>query len=101
MRPLLFALVLFCIATQFSPYATADPPGSDPHLPNLQFGYCPGGQGGFSSYQWCDGQQYPDGSFWHQFLDATIGQHFTLNCVVNNGSPLPPPAPPGGCGGAV
>ena len=101
MRPLFYAFVLFCIATQFGPHAAADPPGADPHLPNLQFGYCPGGQGAFSSYQWCDGQRYPDGSFWHQFLDATIGQHFTLTCVVDNGSPLPPPAPPGGCAGAV
>lgn len=47
MRPLLFAFVLFCIATQFGPHAAADPPGANPHLPNLQFGYCPGGQGAF------------------------------------------------------
>ena len=26
---------------------------------------------------------------------------FKLDCVINDGSPLPPAAPPGGCGGAV
>jgi hypothetical protein len=24
-----------------------------------------------------------------------------MHCVIDNGSPIPPPAPPGGCDGAV
>jgi hypothetical protein len=35
--------------------ANAEPPG-------------PGGQGGFAITKWCDGQPYPDASYWHQLV---------------------------------
>jgi hypothetical protein len=102
-RALVFAIALAGTTTYFGPTAHADPPGQDPHMPNFQFGYCPGGQGGWGDFtQWCDGQPFPDATYWHQqFLDPGFGPHFTLSCLVHDGSPVPPPAPPGGCGGAA
>jgi hypothetical protein len=89
--------------------AYADPP-PDPHTPNMQAGYCPGGgMGSQISLAYCDGVPYPDGSYWHtiQYGAPMIGHPYGLlspgmQCVVNpDGGPLPQPAPPGGCGGAV
>jgi hypothetical protein len=88
--------------------ASADEP--DPHLPNMQSGYCPGGgMGSQLSLAYCDGVPYLDGSYWHiiQYGAPMIGHPYGLLspgmlCVVNpDGGPLPQPAPPGGCGGAV
>jgi len=85
--------------------AQADP---DPHMPNMQAGYCPGGgMGSQISLAYCDGVPYPDGSYWHaiQYGAPMIGHPFGLvspglQCVVGGGA-VPQPAPPGGCGGAV
>ncbi|RFZ58680.1 hypothetical protein MSS2_00774 [Mycobacterium marinum] len=42
--------------------ATADPP--DPHQPDMTKGYCPGGRWGWGELAVCDGEKYPDGSFY-------------------------------------
>ncbi|MDT5108554.1 MAG: hypothetical protein QOI01_47 [Mycobacterium sp.] len=83
-------------------------PGPDPHMPNMQSGYCPGGgMGSQISLAYCDGVPYPDGSYWHtiQYGAPMIGHPYGLlspglQCVVGGGA-VPQPAPPGACGGAV
>lgn len=98
----LLAGVITSAALVSAPSAIATP--GDPHMPNIAAGNCPGGRGGLPRFWFCDGVRYSDGSFWHQWgswagrLGITRGH---LACVVDNGTPLPPPAPPGGCGGAV
>jgi hypothetical protein len=84
--------------------AHADPPGQNPHMPNVTIGYCVGGQGGFMATKWCDGQPYPDGTYWHQLImtgSSFVGPVFQLNCVVMGDGPIPTPAPSGGCAGGV
>ncbi|OBF18266.1 hypothetical protein GAN17_11190 [Mycobacterium kubicae] len=101
----LFVVLLF--SALFPAMAHAD---SDPHVPDPSFAYCPGGKSQpFFGNATCDGTKYPDGSFWRATLlqigdtpfympdDLNIGTH----CVIDNGSPDPVPAPPGGCDGAV
>jgi hypothetical protein len=98
------AAVAVCLA--FAGLAHADP---DPHIPDPQNNYCPGGGAGSMIYVgYCDGVPYPDGSYWHyiQYGIPLVNHPAGLlspgmQCVVNNGSPFPAPAPPGGCGGAV
>lgn len=70
--------------------------GIDPHIPQPLMGYCPGGGAGGDA-MWCDGQPYPDGTKWHGFY---YGGTRSMTCVIDDGGPMPPPAPPGGCGGA-
>lgn len=94
----LFAFVLT------APPARAD----DDHMPNMAAGYCPGGGAGSQVYlAYCDGVPYPDGTYWHaiQYGVPVIGHPYGLvspglQCVIGGG-PVPQPAPPGGCGGAV
>jgi len=65
------AAVLSCAAAFVlsSAIATADPP--DPHQPDMTKGYCPGGR--WVTAIWpCDGEKYPDGSFWHQWMKTWI-----------------------------
>lgn len=84
--------------------AYADPSGSDPHMPNLSIGYCPGGRGGILAVAWCNGEKYPDGSYWHNvaMTGGTFATpRFEMNCVIDDAFPSGTPAPPGGCGGAV
>jgi len=62
---------------------------------------------------YCDGEHYPDGSYWHQLMAGGLGfrwlmpgatqpTNFGLSCVVDpDNGPVPQPAPPGECGGAV
>ncbi|PQM45709.1 hypothetical protein C1Y40_04153 [Mycobacterium talmoniae] len=86
--------------------AGADP---DPHVPNMAAGYCPGGGMGTQAWlAYCDGVDYPDGTRWHavQYGLPIIGRPYGLlspglQCVVDDGSPVPPPAPAGGCGRAA
>lgn len=108
----LFVAIAIVVAVVFAPLAHADP-APDPHMPNPLTGYCPGGGMGNLFEGYCDGVKYPDGSYWHriQYGDATLpwfnqtgGQptQLGLSCVVDpDNSPIPQPAPPGGCGGAV
>jgi hypothetical protein len=81
---------------------SADPPGSlDPHQPDMTRGYCPGGRFGFGRLGVCDGDKYPDGSYWHQWLTRyVVGPQFYYDCVSGD-EPLPGPPPPGGCGGSI
>lgn len=105
-KPLLAAAVTTAAAIAISAPALAQP---DPHMPDPQANYCPGGGAGSMIYAgYCDGVPYPDGSYWHyiQYGIPMVGHPAGLlspgmQCVINNGSPIPPPAPPGGCGGAV
>lgn len=104
----LLAAAATAVMLLVAPAAHADP---DPHIPNPQTGYCPGGgKGGYLGY--CDGIKYPDGSYWHYIQHEVVGEPPspfqigepevipTMRCVVKNGAVLAP-APPGGCGGAV
>jgi len=107
MRNVLAAACLTAAAVFIAPPAYADP-APDPHMPNMQVGYCPGGgMGSQISLAYCDGVPYPDGSYWHaiQYGAPMIGHPYGLlspglQCVVGGGA-VPQPAPPGGCGGAV
>lgn len=80
----------------------------DPHLPDPLHDHCAGGRvGSLMSDGYCDGEAYPDGSYWHavQYGAATV-EHpsgwmaLSKECVVHDGSGTRP-APSGGCGGAV
>ena len=93
--------VMACAAALvlFSPVASADAP--DPHQPDMTKGYCPGGRWGWGRLGVCDGEKYPDGSFWHQWMKTWIvGPQFYYDCVGGD-EPLPGPPPPGGCAGAI
>jgi hypothetical protein len=104
----LLAAVSVVAATVISAGSAYADPAPDPHMPNMQAGYCPGGgMGSQISLAYCDGVPYPDGTFWHaiQYGAPMIGHPFGLlspglQCVIGGG-PIPQPAPPGGCGGAV
>lgn len=102
-RSLLVAALAILTATAAAPsLAQAEP---DRHIPDLSAGYCPGGKGGRyhspTGHGWCDGIHYPDGSFW-RMIQLNYPGPPSMQCVINPaGGPAPPPAPPGGCGGAV
>lgn len=113
MKPAIVAAgVIAAAAIITAPAVHADP---DPHMPNPSTGYCPGGSMGSPIYLgFCDGEHYPDGTYWHTrqwgiplygnsngLLGTNGGGPAGAECVIDNGSPMPPPAPPGGCGGAV
>lgn len=65
-------------ATEFPGY------GGDPHIPIASQGFCPGG--GFLQIRfgvlkgYCDGVDYPDGSFWHQVPGA--GSPYAANMIT-------------------
>lgn len=105
-RRLLASVWVAVLATAFAGgVAGADP---DPHVPDPQTDYCPGGGGGSLIYLgYCDGVPYSDGSYWHyvQYGVPVVGHPSGLfgpgmQCVVGGG-PIPQPAPSGGCDGAV
>ena len=59
MRHLLAALGFAAAAVLSAAPAYADP-AADPHMPNMQAGYCPGGgMGSQISLAYCDGVPYP------------------------------------------
>lgn len=88
------AAVMLC-----APIAGADPP--DPHQPDMTKGYCPGGRWGWGNLAVCDGEKYPDGSYWHQWMKTwMVGPQFYYDCVSGD-EPMPGPPPPGGCNGAA
>lgn len=83
-----------------TPLAYASP--LDPHVPDMTRAHCPGGSGGSApTGHWCDGEHYPDGTYWHQDFWEGWPERNALTCVIDNGSFPPPPAPPGGCGGTA
>ncbi|TVS85214.1 hypothetical protein [Mycobacterium helveticum] len=87
----------------------------DPHMPDPLRDYCPGGgAGNVLMGGYCDGEHYPDGSYWHKLMAGGAyslpimvpGQSepadLGMSCVIDpDNGPVPQPAPPGGCGGAV
>ena len=88
------AAILSCAAAFAfsSAVATADPP--DPHQPDMTKGYCPGGRWGWGQLAVCDGEKYPDGSYWHQWMKTWIvGPQFYYDCVSGD-EPLPGPPHP-------
>ncbi|PRI13036.1 hypothetical protein B2J96_23505 [Mycobacterium shigaense] len=107
MRNAITAACLTAASMFMATPAHADP-APDPHMPNMQAGYCPGGgMGSQISLAYCDGVPFPDGSYWHaiQYGAPMIGHPYGLvspglQCVVPGGA-VPAPAPVGGCGGAV
>lgn len=86
-----FAVVASALA--FAGPAHADPPWADPHYPDPMHHNCAGGMGGFI-VGFCDGEHYPDGTYWHQYTGSGWGS--TPECMLDN-----QPAPVGGCDGAV
>lgn len=78
--------------------AHADSP-HDRYHPNYDENWCPGGGTGAAGARgYCDGVDYPDGSFWHA-AGFTGAEHFeeTTRCKLHSGLILQD-APPGGCG---
>ena len=81
-----------------APLAKAAP--GDPFVPNPPM-WCPGndptvfvasGYGGF-----CEGRNYADGTRWNTYRVGFFWQ--PLRCIIADGTPFPPIAAPGGCGG--
>ncbi len=109
------AAVAAALSTVFAAAAPAMArPEPDPHMPNVQTGYCPGGRGmkGLQvSAIYCDGVPYPDGSHWRyvQFstgpempgLNPELRSMYGLHCVVADELVPSSLAPPGGCNGGV
>ena len=97
-----FGLTLMVL---LAPFAHADPQNpQDPHQPDLPKNYCPGGQWGFGRTRVCDGDKYPDGSYWHQWMGGNgwSGPTWRYDCVGDSGNNIfPAPPPPGGCDGAI
>ena len=113
-RTVLVAATAALTAFNLAPVTHADPdpdPGPDPHIPNMAVNYCPnGGAKWLFVSTYCDGMPYPDGSYWHIVksqgscaMDYCEGPRTSpMKCVVDpDGGPVPQPAPPGGCEGAV
>lgn len=104
MRTLLTA-VIAVLSMGLAVPAVADP-YHDPYHPDYVRGWCPGGgtnQGVGVSYSnltgWCNGVQYPDGTFWHQTAYTAFGRfRIDTACKTRNGILLSD-APSGGCGG--
>jgi hypothetical protein len=91
---------LAVVALAFSGSAHGDPA----QKPNIATGDCPGGKGGILAVAWCNGEKFPDGSYWHNvaMTGGTFATpRFEMNCVIDDAFPSGTPAPPGGCGGAV
>lgn len=96
------------------PLANAD---SDPHMPDVKIGYCPGGNGTkpiaapySATAYYCDGVPYADGSHWRyvQFPVPTSMifnpeqvSFYGLHCVTGDELVSSSMAPPGACDGAV
>jgi hypothetical protein len=110
------AAILGCAAALVfsTAVASADPP--DPHRPDLTQNYCPGGQwnagvGTGYAVEVCDGEKYPDGSYWHQwerlpytdyYYGGSRAPEWHHDCVSDSGNnAFPAPPPPGGCAGAI
>jgi hypothetical protein len=98
MKPLLASAAAAALCGLLGAAATAHADPLDPHVPDITRNHCPGGRGGFGTF-WCDGEHYPDGSYWHQTAEYNSVAAGRMTCVIDNGSILPPVAPSGSCGG--
>lgn len=99
-----FALAAACAATAVLSAPSASAGAPDPHQPDLTKNFCPGGQFGFGRLRVCDGEKYPDGSYWHQWMggNGLVGPTWNYDCVGDSGNNVfPGPPPPGGCDGAI
>jgi hypothetical protein len=58
--------------------------------------------GGSGLRRMCDGEKYPDGSYWHEWTweHGVFGTEWHHDCVSGS-SAFPAPPPPGGCAGAI
>lgn len=84
--------ILGCAAALVLSPATASADLPDPHQPDMTKGFCPGGRWGYGNLAVCDGEKYPDGSFWHQWMKTWIvGPQFYYDCVGGD-EPLARPA---------
>lgn len=89
-------LALIVIALAAARPAKAENP-YDPYIPIPALGWCPGG--GFGGAGWggyCEGQTYADGTRWS--MNTVLGYSQPMQCIVFTGQPMPPLAPPSGCG---
>ena len=93
-------IVVAAAALILAPASGASPSPGDPLVPNPPM-WCPGndpsvfvasGYGGF-----CEGRNFPDGTRWNTYRAGWFWQ--PLRCIIVDGTPFPPIAPPGGCGG--
>lgn len=65
-----YVAAVLAVGLGMSPKAHAD---VDPHTPNGSALWCQGGMGNVALIPYCDGQHYPDGSFWHQTAASPFG----------------------------
>lgn len=99
--------VLWAVAMLAAFWALSDPranasPFNDPHIPSYNTGWCPGGGVGTEGrLGWCDGVEYPDGTFWHQNgYNGFYGFIVNTACSMHTDNPLVfVHAPAGGCDG--
>lgn len=64
MKKLAVSTALLTAALALSPSALADP---DPHVPNGEAGWCPGGQrSDYGGIRYCLGAPFPNGAFYAQ-----------------------------------
>lgn len=70
----------------------------DPYVPNPPT-WCPGGGGGSGWGGYCEGKTFKDGTRLNLHRIGWAWQ--PLRCIIPDGSPFPPLAGPGGCGGAL
>jgi len=92
---ILVTIILAVIATIVvvavsSPKAHADSI-FDPYMPIPALGWCPGGGVGSGWGGFCDGRRYADGTFWHSA--NAMGFWLPTQCVIDNGTAMPPAAP--------
>lgn len=73
----------------------------DPYIPSPPL-WCPGNDpnafvaSGYGGY--CEGSSYPDGTRWNTYR---VGWFWNpMRCIIPDGTPFPPIAQRGGCGGA-
>lgn len=79
--------------------ASAQP---DPYVPQPPF-WCPGNPHGAISGSgyggYCEGRTFPDGT---RLNTWRLGPYWQpIRCIIPDGTPNPPLAPPGGCGGLM
>lgn len=94
-------LTLIGVGTLLSSDASASP-FNDPHIPSYNNGWCPGGGLGVEGRAgWCDGEDYDDGTFWHQRgYEGVWGFKISTACSIRTDNPLMlEHAPAGGCDG--
>jgi hypothetical protein len=99
-RKLAGALVVLAVSAIVSSIPSEAAPWDDPHHPNPGNSFCPGGGVILDTGKgWCDGVDYPDGSFWHSVPMPYFGIYRVATGCYLHGGLFMQQAPPGGCGG--